>query len=137
MNSYRRMLRGKIHRATVTQANVAYEGSVTIPPELLKLSGILPYEAVNVWNVTSGTRFETYAIEGKPHCTDICVNGAAAHLVTPGDLVIIAAFMQLHESELSTYKPKLVFVDAHNRVTELRAEVPGPHLPPGECGLSQ
>lgn len=130
MNSYRRMLRGKIHRATVTQANVAYEGSVTIPPELLQLSGIMPYEAVNVWNVSSGTRFETYAIEGKLDSTDICVNGAAAHLVTPGDLVIIAAFMLIHESELSSYKPKLVFVDRHNRVSEMRAEVPGPELAP-------
>lgn len=77
------MLKSKIHRACVTQADLDYEGSITISPELLKAANILPYEAVNVWNITAGTRFETYAITGEKGSTDICVNGAAAHLVTP------------------------------------------------------
>ena len=88
----RKVLRSKIHRATVTHADLDYEGSVTIPPELLTASNIAEYEAVSVWNVTRGTRFETYAITGLPNSTDVCVNGAAAHLVEPGDTVIIACF---------------------------------------------
>ncbi|MCB0353510.1 MAG: aspartate 1-decarboxylase [Bdellovibrionales bacterium] len=127
----RKLLRAKIHRATITQADLHYEGSITIPPSLLEASGILEYEAVNVWNVTSGTRFETYAITGRRE-GEICVNGAAAHLVTPGDLVIVAAFSYFTEKGLLNFKPKLVFVDENNRVKELRSEVPGPDLSPGQ-----
>jgi L-aspartate-alpha-decarboxylase len=87
----RKMLRAKIHRATVTQADVDYEGSITIDRRLLDATDLLPNEAVCVWNVTNGNRFETYAVEGPPDSGVICVNGAAAHLVDPGDLVIIAA----------------------------------------------
>jgi aspartate 1-decarboxylase len=122
---YRKMLKSKIHRACVTQADLDYEGSITVSPELLKAANILPYEAVNVWNVTAGTRFETYAITGSTGSTDICVNGAAAHLVTPGDLVIIATFIQMPEEDCATHTPTVVFVDHLNRLSEIRPEVVG------------
>ncbi|HBI22274.1 MAG TPA: aspartate 1-decarboxylase [Legionella sp.] len=120
---YRRMLKSKIHRACVTHADLEYEGSITISPELLEASNILPYEAVNVWNVTAGTRFETYAIEGQANSTAVCVNGAAAHLVTPGDIIIIASFVQLTEEQCLAFIPTVVFVDEKNRIRELRPEV--------------
>jgi aspartate 1-decarboxylase len=123
--AYRKMLKSKIHRACVTQADLEYEGSITISPELLKAADILPYEAVNVWNVTAGTRFETYAITGEKGSTDICVNGAAAHLVTPGDLVIIASFTQVLEEDCRALVPTVVFVDQFNRLKEIRPEVLG------------
>lgn len=118
----RRMLKSKIHRAHVTHADLTYEGSITISPELLGLANILPYEAVNVWNVTAGTRFETYAIEGSPGSTAICVNGAAAHLVTPGDVIIIASFIQLTDADCPAWVPTAVFVDSSNRMKEIRSE---------------
>ncbi len=120
------MLRAKIHRATVTEANLHYEGSLTIPGDLLLHSGIAEYEAVHVWNVTRGTRFETYAIEGERGSGEICVNGAAAHLAGPGDVIIIAAFAGVPESQVAEFKPTVVFVDAQNRVVEVAPEVPGP-----------
>ncbi len=119
------MLKSKIHRATVTEADLDYEGSITISPELLKAADILPNEAVNIWNITAGTRFETYAITGEKGSTDICVNGAAAHLVTPGDLIIIASFTQVLEEECATQVPTVVFVDQFNRLKEIRPEVVG------------
>ena len=119
---YRRMLKSKIHRACVTQADLDYEGSITLPTELLTAANILPYEAVNIWNVTAGTRFETYAITGLKNSSDICVNGAAAHLVTPGDLIIIATFCQLLDEECQFIKPKVVFVDKFNKIKEIRPE---------------
>jgi aspartate 1-decarboxylase len=123
--AYRKMLKSKIHRACVTEADLDYEGSITISPELLKAANILPYEAVNVWNVTAGTRFETNAITGEKGSTDICVNGAAAHLVTPGDLVIIASFSQILEEDCADLVPTVVFVDQFNRLKEIRPEVVG------------
>lgn len=119
------MLKSKIHRARVTEADLDYEGSITISPELLKASNILPYEAVNVWNITAGTRFETYAITGEKGSTEICVNGAAAHLVTPGDLIIIASFTQVLEEDCAALVPTVVFVDQFNRLKEIRPEVVG------------
>lgn len=119
---YRKMLKSKIHRACVTEADLDYEGSITIAPELLKAANILAYEAVNVWNVTAGTRFETYAITGAVGSKDICVNGAAAHLVTPGDLVIIASFAHVLEEDCATLVPTVVFVDEHNCLKEIRPE---------------
>src|SRR5947209_15119169 len=89
------MLKSKIHRATVTHADVDYEGSVTLDPRLLEAADILPYEKVHVWNVTRGTRLETYAIPGEAGSGVVCINGAAAHLARPGDLVIIATFVDL------------------------------------------
>ena len=122
----RKMLRAKIHRATVTQADVHYEGSITIDRRLMDATDLLPNEAVCVWNVTNGNRFETYAVEGAPDSGVICVNGAAAHLVSPGDLVIIAAYTWLDDDAARVYEPKVVFVDELNRMREKRAEVPGP-----------
>ena len=120
----RKMLRAKIHRATVMQANVDYEGSITIDRRLMEATDLLPNEAVSVWNVTNGSRFETYAVEGPPDSGVICVNGAAAHLVRPGNLVIIAAFTWLEEEAARAHEPKVVFVDAQNRTREKRAEIP-------------
>ena len=122
----RKMMRAKIHRATVTEANVDYEGSITIDRRLMEAIDLLPNEAVWVWNVTNANRFETYAVEGPPDSGVICVNGAAAHLVNKGDLVIIAAFTWLDEAEARKHEPKVVFVDEQNRIREKRAEVPGP-----------
>jgi len=122
----RKMMRAKIHRATVTQADVEYEGSITIDKRLMDATDLLPNEAVCVWNATRGTRFETYALEGPPDSGVICVNGAAAHLVDPGDLVIIAAFAWMDEEAARKYEPKVVFVDEQNRMRAKRSEVPGP-----------
>lgn len=123
--AYRKMLKSKIHRARVTQADLDYEGSITISPELLSAANILPYEAVNIWNVTAGTRFETYTITGEKGSTEICVNGAAAHLVTPGDLIIIASFSLILEEDCAALVPTVVFVDQFNRLKEIRPEIVG------------
>ena len=120
------MLRCKIHRATVTHADLNYEGSISISPELLDAAGLLPYEAVQVWNVTSGSRFETYAIAGQPGSKDISVNGAAARLVYVGDLVIIAAFSFMDEAEAVRHVPRNVFVDGANQIVRIGPEVAGP-----------
>jgi len=113
------MLRGKIHRATVTGADLHYEGSVTIDSDLMRAAGIINNEAVCIWNVNNGERFETYALEGQAGSGVICVNGAAAHKVTAGDLVILAAFGWMTDEEALAWKPSLVFVDANNRPVEL------------------
>jgi aspartate 1-decarboxylase len=126
MDCYRKLLGGKIHRATVTHADVDYEGSITIPPDLMAAAGIVAYESVHVWNVTNGKRFGTYAMTGDPETRDISVNGAAAHLTTPGDLIIIAYYKNIHEREISDHQPRLVFVDAQNRIRALRDELAGP-----------
>ena len=118
----RRMLKSKIHRATVTHADLSYEGSITLSPQLLSAADILPNEAVHVWNVTAGTRFETYAIEGESNSSFVCVNGAAAHLVTPGDIIIIASFIQIENHACASWVPKVVFVNERNAIKELRRE---------------
>lgn len=123
--AFRKLLGGKLHRITVTESNVHYEGSITLPPELVDAAGFREYEAVWVWNVTSGTRFLTYVMLGQPGSGEVCVNGAAAHLANPGDIVIVATFIYVDESEASQHKPKIVFVDAKNRVRELRSEQHG------------
>lgn len=121
----RKMLKSKIHRATLTGANLEYEGSVTIDRDLMDAADILPYEAVCIWDVTNGSRLETYAIEGESGSGVVCVNGAAARLVAPGDLVIIASFVSLDEQEARRHEPKLVFVDERNRMTPTRKEKAG------------
>ncbi len=121
----RKMLKSKIHRATVTGADLEYEGSVTIDPLLLEAADILPYEAVDIWNVTYGTRFQTYAIAGQAGSGTICINGAAARLVSRGDKVIIASWLDMDQEKAAAYEPKLIFVDNHNVATELREENPG------------
>jgi aspartate 1-decarboxylase len=121
----RKMLKSKIHRATVTGADLHYEGSITIDLDLLEASDIIPYEAVAVWNVTNGNRFETYAIEGERGSGVICINGAAARMVSPRDLVIVASFVDMENAEALKHEPKLVFVDDKNRMLPTRAEVAG------------
>lgn len=121
------LFKSKIHRATVTQADLDYEGSVTIDTNLMRAADILPYEKVAVWNVTRGTRLETYALEGEAGSGVICINGAAAHLNQPGDVVILATFAEVEASELAGWQPTVVFVDAQNRLIPGRTqEVPGP-----------
>lgn len=114
----RKMLRGKIHRATVTGADLHYEGSITIDASLMEAAGLLPNEAVQVWNVNNGERFETYTVRGEPDSGVVCINGAAAHKVSVGDLVIIAAFGWMSDEEAEAWNPRVVFVDARNRRVE-------------------
>lgn len=122
----RSFLRSKIHRATVTQAELHYEGSLTIDGALMRAVDIIPGEEVRVWNVTRGTRFRTYAIEGPVQSGVMCVNGAAAHLASPGDLIIVATFQWIPSAEIAAYHPRVVFVDEQNRIVDQRPEVPGP-----------
>ena len=123
----RTMLKSKIHRATVTHADVDYEGSVTIDADLMKAADILPNEHVHVWNVTNGARIETYALKGPAGSGLICVNGAAAHLNKPGDMVIISTFAPHSDDELAGYEPKVVLVDPKNRISNAaHRETPGP-----------
>ena len=121
----RTMLRGKIHRVTVTGADLHYEGSVTIDVDLLERSDILPHEQVDIWNVTNGERFTTYALPGQRGSGVVCINGAAAHKASRGDLVIIAAWAAVPESEARSWVPQCVFVDERNRPVELRSEHAG------------
>jgi aspartate 1-decarboxylase len=127
----RRLFKSKIHRATVTHADLDYEGSVTIDEDLLDASGIWEYEAVHVWNVTRGTRLETYAIKGERGSGVVCINGAAAHLNKPGDIVILATFADFEEAEARAHEPKVVLVNAQNEiVVSAHKEVPGPDSAP-------
>jgi len=112
----RMMLKSKIHRARVTDANINYEGSITIDKKLLREADILPYEQVHVLNVNNGARFTTYAIEGGEGTGEICLNGAAARLVVKGDIVIILTYTQVPEEELNNYKPKIVHVNENNEI---------------------
>lgn len=113
------MLKGKIHRATVTQAEVDYIGSITIDQDLMDAAGILEYEKVQVADVERGTRLETYVISGEPGSGVICLNGAAAHLVTPGDKVIIMCYAQMTPEEARESKPRVVLVDEDNKIARL------------------
>lgn len=122
MTSFRSMLRAKIHGATVTRADLLYEGSIAIPQPLLVATDMIANEEVHVWNVTRGTRFQTYIIPGNPNSDEISVNGAAAHLVKPGDIVIIAAFCAIPEEKVREHAPRVIFVDLQNRIREVRAE---------------
>jgi aspartate 1-decarboxylase len=112
----RTMLKSKIHRATVTGADIGYEGSITLDPHLMKAADILPHEQVHVLDVDNGERFETYAIEGDPGSGMVQVNGAAARLVHPGDTVIVLTYAQHEEHELSGLEPLVVRVDRNNRI---------------------
>ncbi len=113
----REVLKSKIHRATVTDANLNYQGSITIDPSLMRLANLVPYEKVQVVDIQNGNRLETYAIEGRPESGEIIINGAAARLVMMGDMVIIMAFALMDEAELKNHKPSIVLVDAANRPT--------------------
>jgi aspartate 1-decarboxylase len=121
------MFKSKIHRATVTHADLDYEGSVTIDVNLLEAADILPHEHVHIWNVTRGTRIETYALKGKRGSGTVCINGAAAHQNSPGDLVIISTFASYSVEELSKYNPTVVMVDKNNQIVDADySETPGP-----------
>jgi aspartate 1-decarboxylase len=120
------MLKSKIHRATVTHADVDYEGSLTLDANLLDAADILPGEQVHVWNVTRGTRLWTYAITGARGSGICCVNGAAAHLATPGDVVIVATFASLDDAAARRHQPRVILLEAGNHVRDVTPEVPGP-----------
>jgi aspartate 1-decarboxylase len=118
------MLKSKLHRATVTHAELHYEGSCAIDEALLDAAGIHEYEQIQIYNVTNGERFTTYAIRAARDSGIISVNGAAAHKANPGDLVIIATYATYNELELARYAPELVYVDADNRVLDTRQAIP-------------
>ena len=120
------LFKAKIHRATVTHADLDYEGSVTISGELLDAAGIVEHEQVHIWNVTQGTRLVTYALRGDDDSGIICINGAAAHLADPGDKVIIATFAEVEAEAAKGWQPTVVFVDAANKMVAKDAEVAGP-----------
>jgi aspartate 1-decarboxylase len=112
------MLKSKIHRAHVTDANIDYEGSITIDRRLMDEADILPYEQVHVLNINNGTRFNTYAIEGQEDSGEICLNGAAARLAVKGDLVIILSYCHVSDEEARSFTPKVVHVDAKNAIVK-------------------
>ncbi|MGH9390429.1 MAG: aspartate 1-decarboxylase [Vicinamibacteria bacterium] len=120
----RTMLKSKIHRVTVTDANLEYEGSITVDPVLMNEADILPYEKVDIYNCTNGERLHTYAIEGEAGRGQIVVNGAAAHKVKPGDCIIIASYVNVASDRASGHRPRLVYVDRANRVTSVKRSDP-------------
>lgn len=122
--SYRKFLLAKIHGATVTDANLHYEGSITIPADYLEATGLLPHEAVQVWNVTRGTRLETYILQGEAGSKEFHVNGAAAHLVHKGDRIIVAAFTYLDPSAAAAHKPTALFLNPDNSIKDIHTERP-------------
>lgn len=113
------MLKGKIHRATVRQAELDYVGSITVDPELMEAAGILEYEKVAIVDINNGSRFETYTIAGEPGSGMICLNGAAARCVSQGDKIIIMCYAEMTPEEAKEHKPKVVFVDDNNKITRL------------------
>ncbi len=118
------MLKAKLHRVTVTHAELEYEGSCAIDGHLLETAGIREYEQIEIYNVTNGERFTTYAIRAEDNSGIISVNGAAAHKANPGDIVIICAYVGLNQQELVSFKPKLVYVDEKNRISHTRNTIP-------------
>jgi aspartate 1-decarboxylase len=119
MAPIRWLLRSKIHRATVTQADLDYVGSISIDEELMEESGIVEWEKITVLDVTNGSRLETYAIKAPRGSGEICINGAAAHLVNPGDLVILLTYQGVEEGEIENHQPRIVHVDEQNKIIEL------------------
>ncbi|MCG8420824.1 MAG: aspartate 1-decarboxylase [Proteobacteria bacterium] len=121
------LFKSKIHRATVTHADLDYEGSVTISGELMDAAELLEHEQVHIWNVTRGTRLVTYALRGDNDCGIVCINGAAAHLAQPGDLVILASFAEVDARCAAGWQPVVVLVDEKNRIVDSHMrEVAGP-----------
>ena len=118
------MLKCKLHRVTVTHSELDYEGSCAIDTELMAAAGIREYEQIEIYNITNGERFSTYAIKAEPGSRIISINGAAAHKADPNDIIIIAAYVSLDEQELQTYKPTLVYVDERNNITHTNTEIP-------------
>lgn len=118
------LLKGKLHKATVTHSELEYEGSCAIDGVLLDAAGIQQYEQIHIYNIANGERFTTYAIRAETGSGIISVNGAAAHKADPGDRVIICAYVQLDRGEALNHKPKLVYVDAANRITRIGHDIP-------------
>lgn len=118
------MLKAKLHRVHVTHSELEYEGSCAIDGHLLDTAGIREYEQIEIYNITNGERFTTYAIRAEDHSGLISVNGAAAHKANPNDVIIIAAYVGLEQKELASFKPKLVYVDEQNRITHTRNTIP-------------
>ena len=116
----RQMLRSKIHRISVTECNVEYEGSLTLDANLMHRAGMVPYERVDVYNVDNASRFSTYLIEGQPGSGECCVNGAAARLVGMGDKLILASYATVEEEHVPTHQPRIVLVGENNRVKEIK-----------------
>ena len=116
----RTMLKSKIHRATVTGADINYEGSITLDPELMEAADLLPYEQVHVVDVNNGARLVTYVIEGVRGSGDVVLNGAAARLVNTGDIVIVISYQDVPDESLRDYHPRLVYVDSENRITSVK-----------------
>jgi len=112
----RSMFKSKIHRATVTDANLEYEGSITIDEDLIDAADMLPYEQIHIWNVDNGARLSTYILPGRRGSRTVCINGAAAHLVETGHRVILATFAEMDEREAAEYIPRVVVVDENNEV---------------------
>ncbi|MEE2640430.1 MAG: aspartate 1-decarboxylase [Planctomycetota bacterium] len=113
----RTLLHSKIHRATVTEADLDYEGSITVDPVLLEAADIREFERVDVLDITNGARLTTYTILGEPGSGEICINGAAAHLVKPGDLVILVSYVDLEEDEIENHRPIVIQVNQNNEIT--------------------
>ncbi len=121
------VFKSKIHRATVTHADLQYEGSVSISGELMDAANIYEYEQVHIWNVNQGTRLVTYALRGDDNSGIICINGAAAHLHTPGDLVIISTFAEVDAAQAKSWEPTVVLVDGENKIKDpALKEIAGP-----------
>lgn len=121
---YTTMLQAKLHRARVTHSELEYEGSCAIDGKLLDTAGIREYQQIEIYNITNGERFTTYAIRAGEESGIISINGAAAHKANPGDIIIIAAYIQLDQRELATYKPTLVYLNEHNHITHTRNTIP-------------
>lgn len=117
------LFKSKIHRATVTDANLHYEGSITIDKELMDAANLMEYEQVSILNINNGERFETYIIEGEPGKREICLNGAAARRVAVGDKIIIISYAAVEDSELSAFRPTIVLVDAKNNISSISHKV--------------
>jgi aspartate 1-decarboxylase len=114
------MLRSKIHRIAVTECDVAYEGSLTLDPEIMRAAGMVPFERIDVYDVDNANRFSTYLIEGEPGSGDCCVNGAAARLVDRGDKLIIASYCSVDDKDVKTHEPQVVLVGEGNRIKEIK-----------------
>ncbi|MBH1979456.1 MAG: aspartate 1-decarboxylase [Comamonadaceae bacterium] len=125
---FRTLLKSKIHRVAVTHCELHYEGSCAIDEDLLEASNIAENEQIHIWNINNGERFITYAIKGERGSGMISVNGSAARRAAVGDLIIIAAFAQVHDDQVAAHVPQLVFVDDQNKRTALRHQVPTQHL---------
>ncbi|TDI48947.1 MAG: aspartate 1-decarboxylase [Acidobacteria bacterium] len=116
----RQMLRSKLHRISVTECNVEYEGSLTLDPDLMREAGMVPYERIDVYDVDNANRFSTYLIEGESGGGDCCVNGAAAHLVRVGDKLILASYCVVEDKDVATHQPQIVIVGEGNRIKETK-----------------